>query len=338
MKVLVTGGAGFVGLNLIKELVSGGTTAVTVVDNFEHSSIDEFWRRIESFGQIDVTKSKKEGTISRGSASTQINIERADIRDCSLAMKACANKDAVVHLAAETGIPMSQERPRENLDVNVQGTFNYLDACRVNNVGQFVNASSAAVIGGGTDSGMKIDGFGPLSPYGASKASGEAYCSAYFFSYGLKTISLRFANLYGEYSWRKGSVVAKFCKNILRGDPIVLDGSGTQTRDFVYVKDVALIISDLIGNRVDISAIPNGGVLDIATGHQTSIVSLAGKLKHLFVGKVDGIVIEDGPARIGDVSSSCPDPTLLNALLPNRKMRLLEENLGRVVDWFVSVN
>ena len=131
--------------------------------------------------------------------------------------------------------------------------------------------------------------------------------------------------------------MAKFCKNALQGEPIVLNGGGNQTRDFVYVSDVASIISDLIWERIDDDSVSSGGVLNVATGHQTSIASLAEKLKRFFHGKVESIVINDGPPREGDVYSSVVDATLLNVHFPNRKMRSLDETLGRVVDWFVSV-
>jgi UDP-glucose 4-epimerase len=122
--------------------------------------------------------------------------------------------------------------------VNVLGTFNYLDACRKSNVKRFVFASSGAPLGEQEPPIHEEMVPRPISPYGASKLCGEAYCSAFHGSFGVETVCLRFGNVYGPYSTHKGSVVAKFIKQILERETLTIYGDGSQTRDFIYIDDL----------------------------------------------------------------------------------------------------
>jgi UDP-glucose 4-epimerase len=338
VKIVITGGAGFVGLNLIKTLLKESVSEITIIDRFDGTSLEEFWQRVGTFPGVELIGSNSRKRVVMENSVTSVAVLEADIRDYSIAEQVCVGKDVVVHLAAQTGIPSSISRPREDMDVNVKGTLNYLDASRVNKVGSFLNASSAAVVGQAKNNELNGRASRPASPYGASKASAEAYCSAYYSCYGLNTLSLRFANLYGKYSLRKGSVVAKFCKDILNGDPMVLNGDGSQTRDFVHVSDVASVICNLIFDRVERSNIPIGYALDIATGQQVSIKALAERIKHYFVGRRDGVVIKLGPSRAGDVQSSSPSSKMLRMVLPDLDMRTIDQGLEDVVDWFFQQN
>ena len=161
-----------------------------------------------------------------------------DIRNREGLRKIVSGSSAVVHLAAQTGVIPSLEDPAFDMEQNVGGTLNLLEACRIAGTPRFVLASSSAPLG---EQEPPIDESKvprPLSPYGASKLAGEGYCSAYAGSFGLETIALRFSNVYGPRSTYKGSVVAKFIKNILSGIPLTIYGSGGQTRDFIYVEDL----------------------------------------------------------------------------------------------------
>ncbi|MFW6105662.1 MAG: NAD-dependent epimerase/dehydratase family protein, partial [Chloroflexota bacterium] len=148
----------------------------------------------------------------------------------------------VVHLAAHTSVVASLEKPEEAWDINVNGTLNLLEACRRNGVDRFIFASSNAVVG---EEDPPIDETKiprPLSPYGASKLAGEALCSTYYHSFGVKTVALRFSNCYGPHAEHKPSVIAKFIDWARKGEPLVIYGDGSQTRDFVHVADICQAI------------------------------------------------------------------------------------------------
>ena len=145
----------------------------------------------------------------------------------------------------------------------------------------------------------------PTSPYGASKLSGEAYCSAFAGSYGVPTVVLRFSNVYGPYSYHKGSVVAAFCKRALAGEPLVVYGDGTQTRDFVFVEDLCRGIA---------AAVTDGGsgvVAHLASGTETTVLEVA----RLVAERLGGVSVEHRPARVGDVARSASDISTARAAL-----------------------
>ena len=147
--------------------------------------------------------------------------------------------DAVVHLAADTRVIDSIADPTRNFDVNVAGTFGLLNLMREVGVPRLVNASTGgAILGEAPPPVHEEMAPRPASPYGAAKASAEAYCSAFAASYGLDAVSLRFSNVYGPLSFHKGSVVAAFMRRILDDQPLVVYGDGSQTRDYVFVEDL----------------------------------------------------------------------------------------------------
>ncbi|MGD8817781.1 MAG: NAD-dependent epimerase/dehydratase family protein, partial [Acidobacteriota bacterium] len=207
-RVLVTGGAGFIGANLVRVLVERGHE-VTVLDNL-------------TSGQTSYL------------AGLELQLAVADVRNSEQVFDAIAGHRTVVHLAAQTGVPGSLEDPRHDCDVNVTGTLNMLEACR-NSGARFVFASSNAPLGRQKPPATEDKAPLPVSPYGASKLAGEGYCLAYHGSWGVDTVAFRFGNVYGPYSAHKESVVAKFFKRALAGERLVIDGDGEQTRDFVYV-------------------------------------------------------------------------------------------------------
>ena len=233
MIVLVTGGAGFIGLNLLQQLLRAADCEIRILDDFSNSSPEK----------LDHVISAKPTVAAR------VRTIKADVTDAAAVKDAVKDVDAVVDLAAQTGIGPSLADPRSDLTLNVVGTFNVLEACRAAHVGRFVLASSAAVLGNAEPPQHEDMPSRPLSPYGASKAAAEAYCRVYHRSFGIETIALRFSNVYGPLSWSKGSVVAKFAKRALAGQPLVINGDGSQTRDFLYVEDLA----ECAGPRSDVA-------------------------------------------------------------------------------------
>ena len=242
-RVLITGGAGFIGANLVRLTLNQGYQ-VRVLDNFSGG-------RREHLAGLDV------------------EIIEGDILNADDVAHATAEVTGVVHLAAQTGVPGSLANPRRDCEVNVMGTLNMLEACRQAGVQRFVFASSNAPLGRQPPPATEDKAPLPISPYGASKLAGEGYCLAYHGSWRLGTVVLRFANIYGPYSAHKNSVVAKFFKDVLATGHITIDGDGQQTRDFIYVGDLCRAIQLALESEVA------GEVFQIATGIETSIVQLA---------------------------------------------------------------
>ena len=192
--ILVTGGCCFIGTNLMKYL-SHTHYKVRILDNL--STPSSIW--------APTPHSSPQPALTH---STELLV--GDIRDPNMIKKAVDGIDAVVHLAARASVVESLKNTKRNWDVNVNGTLNILEACRHKGVGKFIFASSNAVLG---EQPPPIDESKipcPLSPYGASKLAGEALCSTYYHSFGLNTISLRFANCYGSYAEHNPSVITKF--------------------------------------------------------------------------------------------------------------------------------
>ena len=166
------------------------------------------------------------------------------------------------------------------MEANVIGTFNMLEAARQNNVKKFIFASSGATIGEVEPPIHEEKVPRPVSPYGASKLAGEAYCSAYYLSFGIKTVSLRFANVYGPLSKHKNSVVAKFLKQAFSGETLEIYGDGSQTRDFIYIDD--LIQAIILSVKSDVG----GEVFQIATFKETTVDEIAKKIKNLIENEI----------------------------------------------------
>jgi UDP-glucose 4-epimerase len=195
-----------------------------------------------------------------------------DIRDGAVVRAAFDGADAVVHLAASTSVLESVEDPGPTFSINVAGTLSVLQAARESGVRRLVNASSNAALGEHPPPLDERTLPRPMSPYGASKLAAEAYCSGFAGTYGFATTSLRFANVYGPYSGHKTSVVAKFVRRMLAGEPLTVYGDGRQTRDFIHVDDIVQ------GIRLALE-LPHGEpVFQIATGRETSVLELVERL------------------------------------------------------------
>jgi UDP-glucose 4-epimerase len=183
--------------------------------------------------------------------------------------------------------------PFFDFKVNCLGTLNLLNSAVQNDIQQFIFASSNAPLGD-QEPPMNEKKVGkPLSPYGASKASCEAYCSAFFGSYGLKTVILRFSNVYGPYCSHKSSVVAKFIKDSLQKRTMTIYGDGNQTRDFLFVKDLCGAISTILGLCQDQNKLPVWGeVFHLGSGMETSILDLARMIKALVKEEIDIVHVD----------------------------------------------
>jgi UDP-glucose 4-epimerase len=221
-----------------------------------------------------------------------LEIVEGDILDTGTIARAVEGMDGIVHLVAQTGVPGSLADPHHDCETNVFGTLNMLEAARHGDIRRFVFASSNAPLGRQPPPATEDKAPLPISPYGASKLAGEGYCLAYQGSWGLGTVVLRFANVYGPYSAHKSSVVAKFFKDMLSEREITIDGDGMQTRDFVYVDDLCRAI--LLALESDVS----GEVFQIATGVETSILELAEAVQEVTGRSVEA---EHGPPRQGDI-------------------------------------
>lgn len=265
--ILVTGGCGFIGSNLVRILLKKGYN-VRIVDNLSNG-------KKEYLNNLDV------------------ELIIGDITDDALAAKIMPGIDVVVHLAAHINVIKSIENPQLDFNVNVEGTFNLLkNAVSSQSVEKFIFASSNAAVGEQAPPITEEAIPNPLSPYGAGKLACEGYCSAFTASYGLKTVSLRFSNAYGPYSTHKSSVIPQFITNVLSNRPLTIYGDGSQTRDFIYVDDICRAI--ILAMENDYAA----GIFQIGTGKETKIIELAHKIKAISDNNAD-ILFE--PKRTGEI-------------------------------------
>ena len=196
-----------------------------------------------------------------------------DVRDTEALTAACRGCDVVFHLAAGAGVVQSITDPLDNFDVNARGTVSALWAAHRAEVPRLVFSSSNAPLGAGAYPAVETKPIAPLSPYGASKAVGEAYCSAFHGAYGMDAVAVRFSNAYGPRSAHKGNVIPVFIRRILAGDELIVYGDGTQTRDFVYVTDLA----DGLLRAAETPGI-GGQVFQLASGVETSLNDLVALL------------------------------------------------------------
>ena len=258
-----------------------------------------------------------------------------DILDEELALRAAEGADAIVHLAANTGVLPSVEDPRADCRTNVFGTLNYLEAARHNGVGRFVFASSGGTVIGEVEPPIHEEmAPHPVAPYGASKLAGEGYCSAYFQTFDIGTVALRFGNVYGPLSGHKNSVVARFIRRATSGEALEIYGDGTQTRDYIY-------IGDLI-RAIKLSATTEGvggETFQIATNAETTVREIADRLiPALAEAGIKDVEVRHTDARRGEVRRNFADTSKAKRLLGWQAEMDLDEGLRRTVAWFVEDN
>jgi UDP-glucose 4-epimerase len=233
----------------------------------------------------------------------------------------------VIHLASTTGVVPSVEDPVWDFEGNPLPTFRLLDACRRRGIDRVVFASSGATLGEAPPPVNEEVLPRPLSPYGAGKLVGEAYCQAFAGSYGMQTAALRFSNVYGPFSLRKkGNAVPNFIRRSLSNEPIVIYGDGTQTRDFVYVDDLC----DCIHRAATTDGLA-GDVFQVAMGVETAIVDLAELVK-----EVTGVEseIQFEPKRTGEIHRSWADISKARRVLGFNPQVDLEQGISQTVAWY----
>lgn len=277
MKALVTGGAGFVGVNLVRHLLKEGYR-VTVLDDLSSGS---------------------RGRIPAGAEFTKGNIlnNRA-------VQKASKGADVVFHLAAKISVPWSIKNPAKTMEINTIGTVNLLEANK--DVDSFIYASSAAVYGDPIKIPIPEEHpLNPLSPYGASKICAEICCKNYQNIYGMKIAVLRPFNIYGPFQDPKNpysGVISKFISYARKGQPLTIFGDGNDTRDYIYIDDVC---------DAFLTAINREGVFNVGTGRTITTNELAKLIQN--IGGKD-LRIAHVPPRHGDIRESCADITKLARL------------------------
>lgn len=331
MNWLITGGCGFIGVNLVKNLIEEGCHHIRIVDNLSVGTCEDL-SQVCNFTKLDPEKLELQSSATDLDypQPSQVELIVADILDPDLALKTSKGIDYIVHLAANTGVELSVKNPRSDCLSNIVGCLNYLEAARHSNVKRFLFASSGAPVGDCEPPIHEELAPHPVSPYGASKLAGEGYCSAYYRTYGVETVALRFGNVYGPLSGQKNSVVAKFIKKAIEGEPLEIYGDGKQTRDFIYVEDLI--------NSIRLSAVVDGiggQVFQIATNRENTIIELVEKLLTILSDYVfHNIEVKYGKARIGDVRRNYADTSKARRLLNWQSEVNFETGLHKTVGWF----
>lgn len=300
LRVLVTGGAGFIGSHLVKALLRAGHF-VRVLDNFSTGSMDNI---------VDVARDAE--------------IVVGDVRDYSVVEKCVRGVDVVIHLAALIDVAESIERPDLYFEVNVIGTHNIAKACR--GVNLLIFASSSSVYGDPLKIPIPEDHLlSPRSPYAASKAAGEALIQAFSSIYGYRPIILRIFNVYGPKQSRTyAGVVIEFIRRVLRREPPIIYGDGEQTRDFIHISDVI----DAIMKAMSIERAR--GVFNIGSGKAVTINQLA-KLILKTLNREDLKPVY-APPRPGDIKHSIADITKSRKILGFEPKISLEEGIKTLIN------
>ena len=297
--VVVTGGAGFIGSHIAWELSRDND--VIVIDNLY--------------------------TGIRENVPPAAKFVQADIRDYEAIAELIGNADYVFHEAAQVSVVESVRDPVFTEEVNVIGTLNILRAL-LDGHGKLIFASSAAVYGDNPNLPLReTERPRPLSPYGVTKATAEEYLRVYHELYGLPVVALRYFNVFGprQSANQYAGVISVFINRALKNEPLVIFGDGKQTRDFIYVKDVVkanLLVAE--------SRRANGGVFNVATGRQTSILELA--MKILEITGANTSILFDKP-RPGDIRHSLADISEIKKLGFEPEWSL-EEGLKKTVEWY----
>jgi len=308
-KVLVTGGAGFVGSHLTEALLKKGCE-VTILDNLSNGFI-------ENISHL----------LNRGN---KVNFIQGDVRDTEVCMKAVEGAEVVFHEAAQINPVLAVENPSYDFEINARGTLNMLEAARKKDVKKFIFASTNVYA---NPKYLPIDENHPidlLSPYAASKLSGEAYLIVYNNTYGLKTVRLRYTNIYGprqRSTKNESGVITIFIERVLKGMHPIIFGDGEKTRDFIYVSDI--VQANILAAESERN---QGEVFNIGFGEETSINTLANTILRI-TGRED-LVPEKGPERAADFKRCVVDITKARKELGFNPKITLENGLKRTIDWW----
>lgn len=305
MKVLITGGAGFIGSHILAQLQGRRDMDVVVFDNLSSGSKEHVPAGME---------------LVEGNVCDEAAVD---------ALFADHHFDAVIHLAAQTMVPTSVEQPVLDCRINLEGVLHVLEACRIHGTRHILFSSSAAVYGDNLHIPLKeTERLVPTSPYGITKMTTEHYLRVYHELYGMDATVFRFANVYGERQGEKGEggVVSIFCKLLSQRQGITVFGDGNQTRDFVYAGDIAQAI---------IRALPLKGyhTMNVSTGQETSINDLIRSFEKA-VGYT--VSVQYTAPRTGDILRSVLSNEALKRDLDFVPEMDLEEGIRRTYDWYRS--
>jgi UDP-glucose 4-epimerase len=311
-KYLVTGGAGFIGSNIVEELVvrrglkSG---VIRVLDNFSAGSKENLAPFIK-----------------------KIELIRGDVRDKRDLGKAMEGIDYVLHLAALRSVAKSVEDPFETHDVNATGTLNLLAAAKEAGVKRVVYSSTCAAYGDAKKFPQsETDEVAPISPYGASKLAGETYCRVFAKTLGIETVCLRYFNVYGPRQnpeSKYSSVVPGFIFDIVKNKTPVVDWDGKQSRDFVFVKDV--VQANMLAMKAKNAS---GEVFNVGNGRATEIYEILMQIEKILGKKIRP---KFGPKREGDVRKVYSDISKARRILGFKPAFTLEKGLKLTIDWFAE--
>ena len=323
--ILITGGLGFIGLAVIRRLLADTDVNIRVYDNHSVGT---------RAGLAAIAEVKDlDPNAPYAPWNTRLSLARADVKDGDRLASMASGAQVVIHLAASTGVAPSVTDPLMDCRENVLGTLNALDACRTEDIGRFVFASSGAPLGEQVPPLHENMAPRPASPYGASKLAGEGYCSAYWQAFGVETVALRFGNVYGPGSDNKSSVVAKFIKQALSGETLEIYGDGGQTRDFIYIDDIASAI--IAAANVDNVG---GEVFQIATSAETTVNEISAQLiRVLSDAGIETPDVIHADARCGDVKRNYSDTSKARQRLGWQAEMPLALGLRHTVDYFTAV-
>lgn len=310
-KVLVTGGAGFIGSHIVDRLLGEGFE-VTVVDNFSKGHLEN---------------------ISSHLGRKNFHLVKGDIRNFNLAKTIMKDIDAVFHEAAFVSIVLSIEDPVLVNDINVTSTLNLLKAAVDSDVKRFIFASSAAIYGE-TKSPLIVEDMlpAPSSPYGVSKLAAESYTRAFYETYGLETVALRYFNVYGprqsfDIQSGYGGVITLFLNRLIRDMELLIYGDGEQTRDFVYVQDV--VEANMLALNTKSAA---GGFFNIGSGFRTTINQVAQTIKNS-LNRTDKKNLYADP-RPGEVKHGYADIIKARKILNYAPSFSFEQGIADLVSWY----
>ncbi len=307
MRVIVTGGAGFIGANLCRTLVAApGVDSILALDDLSTGSL----ANLEGVDGVEFV----EGSIL----------------DADLLDKVVPGSDAIIHLAARPSVPRSLADPMASHEVNATGTLRVLEAARHHGGPHVVVASSSSVYGANPILPKQEDMAPmPVSPYAVSKLATESYALAYGHSFGLDTLAFRFFNVFGPLQAADhayAAVIPAFLANALRGEPLPVHGDGGQTRDFTYVGTVCSVLTDSV-----LRTVTDARPVNLAFGTRVSLLDVIGRIEALLGRSLERTHSE---SRAGDVRDSQADQGNLHRLFPDVQPVPLDEGLRATIDWF----
>lgn len=309
--IFVTGGCGFIGINLIKYLLQKTNSNIIIYDNFSTSNYDYF-----------INLNFFDGN--------RIKIIEGDIKDYESLNQAMSNSDYVINLAAQVGVIESISDPIYDAEINIMGLINVLRSACENKIKCLVHASSAAPLGEQIPPLSETNVPSPLSPYGASKLSSEGYCSAFSGTFSLNTCVLRFSNVYGRFSFGKTSVASAFIKKMIKNEPCIIYGDGKQTRDFIYVKDICQAIFQALKKNLK-----GYNLFQIGTGIETSVIDFFTSISSSMSER--GFIIKEPvylDTRPGEIIRNFCDISKAKNELSYTPDFTINEGLSETVLWF----